>query len=154
MRHFIIMRHGKAEAGDGKPDYDRVMEPRGWQEADAVGARLAAAGLVADTVLCSGARRTRDTFAAVLPHIRTDCTVHLRERLYEADVVELREAMRRAEGQRVLLIGHNPSVHGLALAFAGPDAAAVGTSFPTSTAAVFSVGFGLDTLRFQELVSP
>ncbi|MEM0907463.1 MAG: histidine phosphatase family protein [Pseudomonadota bacterium] len=154
MRHLIIMRHAKAEHGEGKPDFERTLETRGWHEADLVGAKLKRAGLMADAVLCSAARRTRDTFAAVLPHISGDCVVHFRERLYDAEVSDLREAMRRAEGQCVLLIGHNPSVHGLALAFAGTESRHIGSSFPTSTAAVFSMGFAVDTVKFQELIKP
>ncbi len=154
MRHLIIMRHGKAERGDDKLDFDRALDPRGWDEAGSVGEQLAASGLVPDMVLCSAARRTRETLAAVLRSIGRDCVVHLRTSLYDAETADLREAMRTAAGQCVLLIGHNPSVHALALAFAGPAAIDVGQSFPTSTAAVFSMGFALDTVKFDRLVLP
>jgi len=148
------MRHGKAERGDGKADFERRIEPRGTSEAGNVAEQLFLAGLSPDTIICSAARRTRDTLAAVLPHVPGDCAIQLVERLYDADVADLREAMRRAKGQRVLLIGHNPAVHGLALMFAGSEAPLVGDSFPTSTAAVFSMGFAVDTVRFVGLFSP
>ena len=154
MRHLIIMRHGKAEPGENKPDYERMLGPRGWQEAESVAAQLAAAGLAPDTVLCSASRRTRDTFSAMLPHIGGDCVVHMRTSLYEAETTDLKEAMRRAEGQRVLLIGHNPSVHALSLNFAGANGDRIGSSFPTSTAAVFAMGFALDTVKFDRLLTP
>ena len=154
MRHLIIMRHGKAERGEDKADFDRALEPRGWDEAGSVGEQLVAQGFVADTILCSAARRTRETLAAVLRSIGRDCVVNLRTGLYDADTADLRDAMRTATGQCVMLIGHNPSVHALALAFAGPAAIDVGQSFPTSTAAVFSMGFALDTVKFEHLVVP
>ncbi|MEM7695742.1 MAG: histidine phosphatase family protein [Pseudomonadota bacterium] len=154
MRHLIIMRHGKAERGEGKADFDRTIEPRGTRESFHVAEQMATAGLSPDTILCSAARRTRDTLAAVLPHVRGDCEIHLIERLYDADVADLREAMRKASGQTVLLIGHNPSVHGLSLMFAGGDAGEVGDSFPTATAAAFSMGFAVDTVRFERLFVP
>ena len=154
MRHLIIMRHGKAERGEGKPDFDRALEPRGWDEAGSVAEQLVLDGLMPDMVLCSAARRTRDTLCAVLPHIGRDCVVNLRTSLYSAETAELKEAMRTAPGQCVILIGHNPFVHALALAFAGEDQRAIGPSFPTSTAAVFSMGFALDTVRFEKLVHP
>lgn len=154
MRHLMIMRHGKAERGEGKPDFERQMEPRGWEEAERVARTLAEHQLVPDTVLCSTARRTRDTLAACLPHIAKDCTVHLMASLYDAETNELREALRRAEGQNVLLIGHNPSVHSVSMLFAGQDADRIGPSYPTSTTAVFSMGFAVDSVRFERLVSP
>ncbi|WP_108658476.1 SixA phosphatase family protein [Acuticoccus kandeliae] len=156
MRHLVIMRHAKAEHGYDKPDFERMLEPRGIADADSVGGKLAALDLVPDTVLCSASRRTRDTLAAVLPHIGRDCVVHLRRSLYDAEVADLRDAVRTARGQCILLIGHNPSVHGLALAFAGsnPEAAELQTGFPTSHAAVFSMGFAVDTVKFERVVTP
>ncbi|MBJ3778226.1 SixA phosphatase family protein [Acuticoccus mangrovi] len=156
MRHLIIMRHAKAERGEHKLDFDRTLDQRGWQEADRVGKSLAEAGLAPDTVLCSASRRTRDTLAAVFPHIRGDCLVHLRRSLYEADVVDLRDAVRTVQGQCVLVIGHNPAVHTLAQALAGshPEAVEMEHGFPTSTAAVFTMGFAIDTVKFERLVCP
>lgn len=154
MRHLIIMRHGKAERGEDKLDFDRALEPRGWDEAGSVGEQLVNQGFVADTILCSAARRTRETLASVIRSIGRDCVVNLRTGLYDAETADLRDAMRTATGQCVMLIGHNPSVHALALSFAGPAAIEVGQSFPTSTAAVFSMGFALDTVKFERLITP
>lgn len=154
MRNLIIMRHGKAERGEGKPDFDRGLEPRGREEAGSVGEQLATMGLMPDTILCSAARRTRETLAAILPFVSEDCVINLRTSLYTAETAELKEAMRVAPGRCVLLIGHNPYAHSLALHFAGRDDARVGHSFPTSTAAVFSMGFALDTVRFDRLIEP
>ncbi|WP_420391528.1 SixA phosphatase family protein [Acuticoccus sp.] len=156
MRHFVLMRHAKAEAGEGKIDYDRTLVERGWSEADATAKALAARGLAPETILVSASRRTRDTLAATLPHFPGDCIIHLRRSLYDADVTDLRDALRRSQGQRVLLIGHNPAVHELALEFAGSDASGAGLTqgFPTAHAAVFTLGFGLDTVRFEEVVRP
>ena len=156
MRRLVIMRHAKAERGDGKLDYDRTLETRGWSEAETVGAELAGYGIRPDTVLCSAARRTRDTLAAMLPHIGGDCIVHLRKSLYDAEVADLRDAVRKAQGACVLLIGHNPSVHALAVQFAGAGAGdeLMRGGFPTATAAVFTLGFAIDTVRFERVVAP
>lgn len=154
MRNLIIMRHAKAERGKGKRDFDRTLEDRGWRDADVVAAKLAAEGLVPDIVLCSAARRTRDTFAAVLPHFDTDLRAHFLESIYDAAAEDLLGLVRAAEGQRLLLIGHNPTMHELALHLAGEDAQRVGSGFPTSTAAVFSMGLAMETARLDGLVKP
>jgi phosphohistidine phosphatase len=156
MKRLIVMRHAKAERGEGKADYDRALEPRGWTDAERVGAALAAQRLLPDVVLCSAARRTRETFAAILPHIAGDCRVEFRRALYEAETSGLREAVRTTNGTIVLLIGHNPAIQGLAVLFAGQHASAalLRASFPTSQAAVFDVGFSLDTVRLDRVITP
>ena len=153
MRNLIIMRHARAEMGNGKPDFDRMLDPAGWEEAEEVGAALAEAGLLPDTVLCSAARRTRDTLSAMLPQFSEDCDVRFLNEIYNAEAPALRNLITRASGQTVLLIGHNPTVHNLALMLAGKDEDAIGNNFPTSTAAVFSVGFGLDTAVFKGILN-
>lgn len=156
MRRLVVMRHAKAEGHGEKPDIDRELVARGREDAAHVGQSLAEAGLVPDRVLCSSARRTRDTLAALLPVFRGDCVIQLQDLLYKADANVLRDALRTAKGQCVLLIGHNPSVHALAQAFAAdhPGAGALRASFPTSAAAVFSMGFAIDSVRFDRLVLP
>lgn len=154
MRTLVIMRHAKAERGDGKPDFDRRLEPRGVREADAVGARLAGLGLAPDLVLCSTSRRTRDTLAALLPYLPGDSVVHLRRTLYDADVAGLREAVRGVSADCVLMIGHNPSVHGFAVELAaGNTAGELAGGFPTSTAAVFALRDDGDA-RLEGVVRP
>lgn len=156
MKTLIVMRHSKAERGDGKPDYDRALESRGWTDGARVGAALAAAKLVPDVVLCSAARRTRETFAAMLSHIPGDCRAEFRRALYEAEAPDLREALRDLPGEVVLLIGHNPAIHGLAAGLAGQqrEAARLKASFPTSQAAVFAVDSGLDMAQLERVITP
>jgi phosphohistidine phosphatase len=156
MRRLVIMRHAKAERGHGKADFDRALIERGWADAERVASAFTEAGVRPDRILCSASRRTRDTLCAVLPHVTGECVVELRRDLYDADVPDLREAMRLADGACVLLIGHNPATHGLATLFSGGDPAALALrdGFPTSTAAVFTMGFGIDTVRFERLFFP
>lgn len=154
-RRLVIMRHAKAEGHD-KPDFERELIQRGWQDAASVGEKLVAQRIVPDRLLVSTSRRTRDTLAALLPMLSSDAVIELRDSLYEADVNDLRDAVRTAAGHTILLIGHNPSVHQLAFSFAGAEASAagLGEGFPTSTAAVFSFGFAIDTIRFETLITP
>ena len=67
MRELILLRHAHAEpATTGQSDLDRPLSPQGLAEAEAVARWLKEQGLVPDRVLCSPARRTRETLEAVL----------------------------------------------------------------------------------------
>ena len=115
MRELILLRMSHAEpAADGQPDLDRPLTVQGLAEAQAAGRWLAEQGLVPDRVLCSPARRARETLEAVL---ETTGYVEQRldERIYEATagtLAELADAHRDTE--RLLLVGHNPGLERLA----------------------------------------
>ena len=64
MRELILLRHAHAEpAAAGQADIDRPLSAQGLAEAEAAGRWLAAQGLVPDRVLCSPARRARESWA-------------------------------------------------------------------------------------------
>src|SRR5574344_2180970 len=67
MRELILLRHAHAEAAaDGLADMDRPLSAVGQAEAEAAGRWLCDNHLLADRVVCSPARRTRETLEAVL----------------------------------------------------------------------------------------
>lgn len=115
MRELILLRHAHAEpASTGQADLDRPLSPEGLAEAEAAGRWLAAQGLVPDCVLCSPARRTRETLEAVLGVIG-----YVEQRLEDAmldatsgTLASLADSHREAE--RLLLVGHNPGLEQLA----------------------------------------
>ncbi|MET0809155.1 MAG: histidine phosphatase family protein [Pseudoxanthomonas sp.] len=115
MRELILLRHAHAEpAADGQPDLDRPLTVQGLAEAQAAGRWLAGQGLVPDRVLCSPARRARETLEAVL-EATGYVEQRLDERIYEATagtLAELADAHRETE--RLLLVGHNPGLERLA----------------------------------------
>lgn len=115
MRELILLRHAHAEpAGAGQADLDRPLSPEGLAEAEAAGRWLAAQGLVPDCVLCSPARRTRETLEAVLGVIGY-VEQRLEDGIYEATagtLAALADSQREAE--RLLLVGHNPGLEHLA----------------------------------------
>lgn len=115
MRELILLRHAHAEpAAAGQPDLDRPLSADGLAEAAAAGRWLAEQSLVPDRVLCSPARRSRETLEAVLEAIGY-VDQRLEDRIYEATagtLAELADANREAE--RLLLVGHNPGLERLA----------------------------------------
>ena len=142
VRNLVLMRHAKSDYPDGVVDHQRPLAPRGIREAALAGEWLRENTPALDAVLCSSAVRTRQTLE------RTGITapVHYLDALYGAGPGEmLAEINSVAEDVTALLVlGHEPTVSGLALALAGPgsDRSAAGriaAKFPTSAIAVLRV---------------
>jgi phosphohistidine phosphatase len=115
MRELILLRHAHADpAAAGQADLDRPLSAEGRAEAEAAGRWLAEQKLVPDCVLCSPARRARETLEAVLGAIgyveqRVD------DAIFEATpgtLIALADAHR--EVPRLMLVGHNPGFEQLA----------------------------------------
>jgi len=115
MRQLILLRHAHAEpASPGQADLDRPLSPEGLAEAEAAGRWLAEHGLVPDCVLCSPARRTRETLEAVLGIVGY-VEQRLEPGIYEAMPGALAAlADRHGDAERLLLVGHNPGLERLA----------------------------------------
>ncbi|TXH77911.1 MAG: histidine phosphatase family protein [Lysobacteraceae bacterium] len=114
MRTLILLRHAHAEpAGSGQADVDRALSAEGLAEAEAAGRWLSEQGLVPDRVLCSPARRTRETLEAVLGNIGY-VEQRLVEQIYEATPGALASLVdEHREAERLLLVGHNPGLERL-----------------------------------------
>ena len=114
MRELILLRHAHAEpATTGQADLDRPLSAQGLAEAEAAGRWLLEHGLAPDRVLCSPARRTRETLEAVLE--RTGYVEQrLEERIYEAAPGTLAALLdEHKEVERLLVVGHNPGLEQL-----------------------------------------
>ncbi len=139
LREVILLRHAHAEPADtGQADFDRPLSPHGLAEADAAGRWLLEQRLVPDRVLCSPARRARETLEAIL-----GLTGYVEQRLepciYEATsgtLADLLDGHRDVE--RLLLVGHNPGLERLvALMHSGQSGYYRG--MPTASIAVLAV---------------
>ncbi|WUH99226.1 histidine phosphatase family protein [Spirillospora sp. NBC_00431] len=133
MPTLIVLRHAKAVAGLGIPDIDRTLNDRGRRDAAVTGDWLRANDLVPDLVLCSTAARTRETLAL----LDVDAEVSFESGIYDNDPDGLLDLVNQSsdDAGRVLLVGHNPSVHQLVHDLTGqaPDA------FPTCALAVIDL---------------
>ena len=123
-RTLLLLRHAKAEAGYGVIDYDRALTDRGHDQARKVGRLLAEAGHTPDHVICSAAKRTRQTLDGVLEVLGTAPEVDYSESAYTAGVDSLVELITYVDpGVRTLLVvGHNPTIAQLAATFVGNEA--------------------------------
>lgn len=107
MKTLLVLRHAKSSWSDaGRGDHARPLNGRGRRGAAAIGAWIAEAGLLPDQVFCSDAARTQETWArSNLPG-----SVELRPDLYNASAETMLDIVQGAEGDRVLLIAHNPGI--------------------------------------------
>ena len=146
-RQLFVLRHFKSSWDDPDvDDFDRPLAPRGQRDAAGMAGRLAAAGPVPELILCSPARRTRETLAAVLVGLGGAPMVQFVDALYGASAGELVALLRAlpAGTGSVLLVGHNPGLQELVLRLAGDgDGAArrqAEFKFPTGALATLDLG--------------
>ncbi|HEV3228297.1 MAG TPA: histidine phosphatase family protein [Solirubrobacteraceae bacterium] len=144
-KHLFLLRHAKSSWEDpGLDDHERPLAPRGRRAAMAMAGHLARAGVEPELVLCSTARRARETLERLSP----GGEVLIESELYGASPTQLIERLRRVPDavDSVMLIGHNPAMQSLAisLAVAGGERERVERKFPTGALAtlVFHGGWG------------
>ena len=148
MRRLMLLRHAKTEneAPSGR-DQDRRLDNRGRRDATEIGGWIARHSPFPDLVLVSHAVRAHQTWEIAWEAMKErvpEPQVELMPELYGADVSQLLETIREASAtdpRRLMIVGHNPGMHELALALAGSgDGAArkaLADNLPTSGLAVF-----------------
>jgi phosphohistidine phosphatase len=147
MHQILLLRHAKSSwDATGVPDRDRPLNARGRRSATAMRHAMRELGLAPDVILVSSAKRTMETMSALEPWDDTPL-IEPMDDLYLASETRLLGTLRTvAETVRsVLLIGHNPGMHELAVALTDPRgsperlAGVVREGFPTCALAEFSV---------------
>lgn len=150
MKRLILMRHAKTEPWtEGVEDYGRALTPGGHGAARAVAAALASAGWIPERALVSTARRTRETWAHLMP-VFAGCEATFEDALYLAGERGISDYIGEADGASTLLVlGHNPGLHDLCVrlirkAGSGDHQAAMRLSskLPTGAAALFEADEG------------
>jgi phosphohistidine phosphatase len=138
-RRLIVMRHAKAGELPGGPDFERALRPRGRSDSAAAGQWLKSGGYLPDAVICSAARRTRQTWQYLSEVIGTAADFCAEKRLYQADgedVIEI-AAGTPAQVGTLMYIGHNPAAAQVIAILTGQEPA-----FPTAAVAVIAVPGG------------
>jgi phosphohistidine phosphatase len=125
MGILYLLRHAKSSWDDPSlDDHDRPLSARGWRNAAALAEHVRAERIVPALVLCSTARRARETLAAMLAALDGELVVRVEDELYAASSSSLLARLRTVPDTTgpVLLIGHNPGLEELALLLAGDQA--------------------------------
>jgi len=113
MKQLLLMRHAKSSWKDlSLSDHDRPLNPRGKADAPRMGEYLASLGLVPDVILCSTAKRAKQTARYLVTECSFDGLVFYYPALYHGGTEEFIEALEDLdEGiETAMIIGHNPGM--------------------------------------------
>jgi phosphohistidine phosphatase len=155
----MLFRHAKSAWPD-VADHKRPLAHRGRRDAPVMGRWLCDAGLVPDRVLCSTARRARETWQLARTGLGVAPPVTFERGIYEGAAADLLALIQRVPSTttKLLVIGHNPAIEDLAFmltaagsgdqACSGTHAARPGAlermraKFPTAAIAVLDLTGG------------
>ena len=143
MKTLFLLRHAKSSwAEPDLDDFDRPLNKRGRRAAETMGRHMAAHDLAPAQVLCSSARRTRETLELLVAELRHELPTRFEKGLYLAEAPSLLRRLRRLDSRipSAMLIGHNPGLERLAVMLAGdgsPESRQqVAEKYPTGALAV------------------
>ncbi len=164
-RRLMLLRHAKSDWPD-VADHNRPLAKRGRRDAPVIGRWLRDHGYRPETVVCSTALRTRQTWELMAPELGGSPSVTFEPRAYEASAQTLLYLARElpAACRSALLIGHNPAISQLAASLAEPPGSddplppAV-LRFPTAAIAVLEFagdwpGLGPGQARLLDFTAP
>jgi phosphohistidine phosphatase len=107
---LYLVRHAKSSWNHAElTDFDRPLNKRGYRDAPEMGHRLKARGALPEVIICSPARRARETLENMQLGVEN---VVFDEMVYGAGAGDLLIAVRSIKNScsRAMLIGHNPSI--------------------------------------------
>jgi phosphohistidine phosphatase len=121
-RSLILIRHTKSNWTDfSLPDFDRPIKKDRIDDAKNMAAQLKSLGVEPDLIICSPAKRTRQTaeyFCDKLKYEEKD--IQFDKRIYESTAEDVLQVVRETDSKvkTLVVIGHNPSLTNLANMFA------------------------------------
>lgn len=119
LKLLMTLRHAEALPSDSGGDAARRLSEKGLQDAATLGVLMREKSWRPQHVYCSTATRTRQTLeqlAAALGPLPTD----FQERIYSGGLPGMMDLIRAtpADIHRLLVVGHNPGIHALAMTLA------------------------------------
>lgn len=143
MKTLLLLRHAKSSWKDSDlDDHDRPLNQRGKRDAPRMGQLLRAEKLAPSFILTSSAKRCRKTAEHVIHECGYRGETRITGELYEAGVPQLCDLIAAvpAHCERLLVIGHNPSLEELLEQLTG-------SYTPLTTAALAQVELPLEAWR-------
>jgi phosphohistidine phosphatase len=144
VKRLFLLRHAKSSWDDpALPDVERPLAPRGRKAAKSMADYFKRQRVRPGLVLCSSAKRTRETLERMVPVLGKGATIEVEAGLYAASAEDLLARLRRVPDTvaSVMVIGHNPGLQDLALMLAagGDELPRVREKFPTGALVVLEL---------------
>jgi phosphohistidine phosphatase len=136
MKRLLLLRHAKSSWGDPNlKDFDRPLNDRGMKAAPVMGEFMRARKLDPCLILCSPAKRAKQTVSLVIETGKLKGQLKYDERLYGASAALMLEIVSQTEESihEVLIVAHNPGMEDLVSRLSGE-----GHHMPTAALAVIA----------------
>lgn len=115
---LTLIRHAKSSWDDASlSDYERGLNERGRRDAPRMGEALQQRGIKFDLLLCSSAKRARETLNLLREQLEIeDDSIRYLDDLYCASTSTLIELIRQVDNDKnnIAIIAHNPGLEDLA----------------------------------------
>lgn len=125
MPRLYLLRHAKSSWDEpGIDDRFRPLTSRGRKAARLAARYLEMEAIIPDLVLCSPAQRCQQTLEPLRAAFDDTVQIEIEEDLYGAGSGDLLRRLRKVppDTESVMVIGHNPAIHELAVMLArNPD---------------------------------
>ena len=164
MTYLTLMRHADAQPDQSrKNDRGRPLSGQGMKEIDEMNQLFHRTFQDIDAIICSNAKRTRQTLDGFARSLNSRIEPQFDDRLYEASSSMLLEVIRRISPacQHPFILGHNPGLQDFmsaVMAYHQPSFSVGG--FHTCSAVTFEVlseswsDVSLQRLKITQFVTP
>jgi len=123
MKTLYLLRHAKSNWGNASiSDFERTLNDHGRAVAEDLGKTLKKEGLIPDLVISSPAVRTKQTLICLQKGMEMSLYSQYPKILYLGSEESILSTIRNAANtsDRMMIIGHNPGLHQLAISLAKP----------------------------------
>lgn len=143
MKQLILMRHAKSSWDEAEArDIDRRLSERGIDASGWMGKWLVSEHLIPDQAIISSAARCLETWALVADCFPEKPDTVIEPHLYSATPDDMLAVIReKAKGERVLILGHQPTIGAMAAAMRidPPPAHETFKKYPTAATTVLDL---------------
>ncbi|HCQ28747.1 MAG TPA: phosphohistidine phosphatase [Flavobacteriales bacterium] len=114
MKELYVVRHAKSSWDNPQQtDFERPLNERGKNDADLMSKKLQEYSILPDYILCSNAKRTRQTLKRLLKNMPvSEDRIEYKNELYlaSAQTLSLEISKLSDKYNKVMVIAHNPGV--------------------------------------------
>lgn len=109
-KRLILIRHAKSSWDAPFDDHARTLNDRGRDAASAIGTWLRTQHYVPDVIYSSDAARTVETTQRLVTALSASPSIEYLNRMYHGSPAALWNVLRKAQGDTVALVAHNPGI--------------------------------------------